>query len=128
MVAVTALRAWYLLDSHPSHRLAPGSAKVLGTKAEIFGPCMPASREPGDLVPSHLLPVQLSGLGGERVAEGRLPSPRPHILEAEASGIGRAQKAVLTPFGPSALSPLWQRSQLPPRPGLPGGASARHLD
>lgn len=75
---------------------------------------------------SPLTSCQFSFLGW--VGKGpRRVSPIPPHLEAEARRAGRAQKAVSTPFGPSAPSQLRERLRLPPRPGLPGGVSARHL-
>lgn len=106
-------------------RVLPAPPGSLGPRRELPAHEMPAIREPGGLVPSHLLPVQLSGLGGEGAAEGA--SHPPSLLEAEARRAGRAQKAVSTPFGPSARNQLREPLQLPPRPVLPGGASARHL-
>lgn len=91
--------------------------------AEIFGP-QDARQEASS--PLTSCQCQFSFLGWVGKGPRRGPPIPPH-LAAEARRAGGAQKAVSTPFGPSAPSQLRERPLLPPWPGLPGGASARHL-
>jgi hypothetical protein len=70
---------------------------------------MPATREPGGLIPSHLLPVQLSGLGGEGAAEGASHPP--------TSGGGGAQSRARAE---GSLDSLWSQCSK----SAPGAAAA----
>lgn len=98
-----------------------------GRPASSSSPLIPSPRDRGALRASHLLPINLSGRGGEGGGDGGcLPAPTSRRGEGDWSW--RAQKAASAPLRLSApLLPL-RPSQLLLPPRLPGGATARHLD
>lgn len=96
-------------------------------RAPSSGPLVPDPRECGALFPSHLWPVHLSVRDGEG-RRRRDASQPPPLGGGAGERSRRAQKAASAPLRPSAADLSLQPPQLLPSPGLPGGATARHLD
>ena len=113
--------------SNPSNSLRSGLGQCASGGPASSRSLIPDPRDRGALLASHLLPIHLSVRGGEGGGDGGcLPAPTSRSGGADRSQ--RAQKAASAPLRPSAPNLPRQLPQLLLPPGLPGGATARHLD
>lgn len=123
---------------------APGAGGVWSPDSHPSGPArsgaLPHLRPPSELQPTDSRPRRagsplpfspLASSSSRRCWEGgggRGCLPAPTSRRGRARGLGRAQKAASAPLRPRAVKLQLQPPQLLPPPGLPGGATARHLD
>lgn len=107
------------LRAGPANLRPPGELRPTNSRPERAGSPLPFSP-----LASSSFSAQWGGGG----SGGRLSAPTSRRPGGAGSGVGRAQKAAFALLRSSTPNrPLQSPQQLPP-PGLPGGATARHLD